>query len=100
MSSVDREQVSRDRKIADHADAPLKAARVALCEAESALATAMIEMAEANCKGIPQPERHLQEIQHAYRDAAKKLDDLRTVLPSPPGQAPSKGGGKSDRNPI
>ena len=98
MSSVDRRQVSCDQKIVDHLEGPLKAAREALCQAESALAVTVLAMAEADCKGGPKPERRLREIRLAYCEAVRTLDDLRTALPSRPGRRPKKGGVKRVRD--
>jgi len=100
MSSVGRKQVRCDQKIPDQPDAPLKGARDALCRVEEDLARAVLEMAEADCKGGPKPERRLREIRLAYRDAIRNLDVLRNALPAGPRRGADKAGVKGVRNPL
>lgn len=82
MRYVDREQVSRDPKVVELFEDPLGAAQDALTEAESALASVVLEMAEAGCKGAPKPERRLRAVRHAYQDALQNLRDTRARLQS------------------
>jgi len=100
VSSIDKRLVSCDQKIVDRLEGPLRAAREALCQAESALAVTVLAMAEADCKGGPKPERRLREIRLADREAVRNLDDLRTALLYRPGRRPKKGGVKSVRDPL
>ena len=100
MRYVDREQVSCDPKIVDLFEDPLGAAQDALTEAERALASVMLEMAEAGCKGAPKPERRLRALQLAYHDALENLHDLRARLQSESPRRAGRPGVKSIRDPM
>lgn len=99
MSQVFRKQVSFHKEKADHLEGLFRSAEDMVIMAESALATAVLEMAEAVCKGHPKPEYRLWAVQLAYRDAVKNLSNLRTALPPGAGQRSSGAGVKSERKP-